>query len=133
MDRVEQVQRLACLVGLQRSQQVQFDTGIGFAPGWPFPGCFLHPVFPEQAVAFIQNRNHPFGGLHLGHRDQAGAALGAACPVFGGMDTRRYFFQGHGTPGVNVPGILNHAAAKKKRAGTRPALNFDRMIGWLRR
>ena len=69
MDHVKQLHRGAGFVGLQRPKQVQLNTRIGLLPRGPLVLGFLHAVFTENPVAFLQNRLDPLRRLDLGHGD----------------------------------------------------------------
>ena len=56
----------------------------------PFARRLLHIILAKQAVAFLQHRNHPVQGLHLGHRDQAHGTGLAASGGFG-VDAEAWF------------------------------------------
>ena len=79
MDAVEQMHRFFRLVRLQLPDAMQRDIGIGVAQGGPFGSGFLYPVFAENALARLYQRNDRFGRMRFADRDQlhfAGFAAG---------------------------------------------------------
>ena len=70
MDGVEQRHRLLCLVGLQRPDQMQRNSGTGRHQRRPFRLGFLHAIFAEHALPGIDNRRNGRGVERFRHRDQ---------------------------------------------------------------
>jgi hypothetical protein len=70
MDGVEQRHGFLCLVGLQRSDQVQRDPGMRRHQRRPFRLGFLHAIFAEDALPGIDDRRNGRGIERLRHRDQ---------------------------------------------------------------
>jgi hypothetical protein len=70
MDGVEQRHSVLCLVGLQRADQVQRNSGMGRNQRRPFRLGFLHAIFAEHALSGIDNRRNRACVERLRHRDQ---------------------------------------------------------------
>ena len=70
LDDVEQRHCLLRLVGLQRSDQMQFDIGKFGLEDRPFRLGLLHPVFAEDAVAGFEQRPDGSGFESLGDGDE---------------------------------------------------------------
>ena len=83
LDHVEQRDRLAHLVRLQRTDQMQLDAGMARLQRRPFGLRLLHAVLAEAALARA-DRLLDDGGRHgLGHGDQldaCGIAAGGLAP-----------------------------------------------------
>ena len=50
MNGIEQCDRILCLIGLQWSDEVQFEIGEFRSQCRPFALRFLHPVFAKDAL-----------------------------------------------------------------------------------
>ena len=70
MNGVEQIERIAHLIGLQRADQVKLNSGKAGAERRPIRFGFLHPVLAEQAVACMEHRHDVLGWMTFGHRNQ---------------------------------------------------------------
>lgn len=51
---IEEFERLVQLVGLQGTDQMEFQIGKSLPQGWPFPRCFLDTVFAKDTLPFGQ-------------------------------------------------------------------------------
>jgi hypothetical protein len=67
---IEQRHGLFGLVGLQRSDQMQRNSGTGRHQRRPFRLGFLHAVFAEHALAGIDDRRNGCGVERFRHCDQ---------------------------------------------------------------
>ncbi len=86
-DRVEQGDRIARLVGLQRSDQMEAEVRPGPAQRRKFGFGFLHPVFAEHEMPGRERRLDGRGGVKLADRDQTGGASRPAGGFFRRFDT----------------------------------------------
>ncbi len=78
LDDVEQSDRIACLVGLQRSDQVQLEVGIFQLQCGEFLLGFLHAILAEHALPGIEQLTHPIRAMGLGNGDQGNVARRSA-------------------------------------------------------
>ena len=78
LDHVEQVDRLAHLVRLQRTDQVELDAGMARFQRRPFACRLLHAVLAEAALARADRLLDDGGGDGLGHGHQLDACGVAA-------------------------------------------------------
>ena len=111
---VEKLHRGAGLVGLQRADQVKLDIVEFLTEGGPFALRFLHAVFAEDAVAFIEDGFDAVERLNLADGDE--------CDVF---RVALVAFDGEGDALLDIGeahGLVLSRHPQKKRAGTRPAL-----------
>src|SRR5262245_14722402 len=70
MNEVEQCDRLARLVRLQRSDEMQFKTCVPLAQFEPFRFGFLHAVLAEDPLARPNHRFDCLGPERLAYRDE---------------------------------------------------------------
>ena len=83
MDGVEQLHGLCRLVGLERSDQVQFHVRPGHLEGRPLGLRLLHAVFAEDALTGLDDGDDLGPVEGLGHGDQ-GDAFGRPARRLGG-------------------------------------------------
>ena len=65
MDRVEESDRLPDLVGLQRPDEMELDTGVPRRQSRPFGLGFLHAVFAERPLTDQDDRFDGVGAERL--------------------------------------------------------------------
>ncbi len=82
MDHVEEGDRVARLVGLQRADEVELDLAEALAQGRPLALRLLDVVLAEGPLPGGEDRLDRLGGKGLGHRDE-GHILGVAAAVPG--------------------------------------------------
>ena len=70
LDHVEELDRVAHLVGLQRTDEMQLYALISRAQAGPLVLGLLHPVFSEDALAGGEERHDRLGRKGLGDRDE---------------------------------------------------------------
>lgn len=70
MDRIEQLQRFADLVALQRPDKMKFDIGKTLTQLRPFGLGFLHAILAENAMTGFQHRKNSVGLMRFGDGHQ---------------------------------------------------------------
>src|SRR5438270_11054942 len=70
MNAVEQRYRLTYFVGLQRSDEVQFNVGITLLQFGPLRPRLLHTIFAKNPMTGVEHREDTFGTVGFGHRNQ---------------------------------------------------------------
>ena len=81
LDHIEQRDRLAHLVRLERADEMKLDAGMTLSQGRPLGLCLLHPVLAEDALTRVDRLLDHFGRHGLAHRHQPyrlGIAIGGA-------------------------------------------------------
>lgn len=98
-DHVEERYGLFHLVGLERSDEVEFKIGIEGLNVFPVGDGLLNAVFTKQAVSSIEGFANFFGWLGFADRDEVNL-LGCSVPFPGGFfdvleDVIQVFSDGH--------------------------------------
>ena len=88
LDDIEERHRLDRLVGLQCTDQMEFNAVMLFPQCRPLRGGFLHTVLAENAMACLDGQTDAFHTMGFCHRNQCHRVGTAACPGGGGRDVR---------------------------------------------
>src|SRR3990167_9126520 len=113
LDDIEQHHRVPGLVGLQRSDQVQFDVGTGGLERRELLLRFLDAVLAEHALTGLEHLADAVGAMGLGDGDQGDVRRIAAGTSGGGLDSPANFGQAVGAR-AHVP--VPHASRPVRAA-----------------
>ena len=86
LDHIKQGHRVADLVGLQRSNQVQGHVGIGFPQARPFIPRLLNAIFAKHSLTGAQKRHDPTCRDRLGDSNQRHRQCRRPKAVLGSID-----------------------------------------------
>lgn len=129
-DHIEQRDRILCLVGLQRTDEMKLDVRVEGAKRWPLGLGFLDAVLAEHAVAKIKRRLDRLGIERFRNRRELDIFMRSACLLRrfgdGSLDKLKVADR---INGVHAPPVaefcdrviaLSEAAWRMREAATKP-------------